>query len=855
MEPSELSKYRRIMALTLAPLRSFLAENKFTAGIYHWLKDCVCHHKLRMLLGLIVFAVELYLFLGTGVLHEDVVSFHSGAGSWEEILDEQRPAVTQEFKPQYGHLESLSFLAHKGHVTDEGGGVKIIVASGDGTIVYEQELALEAVKDGRFTDVEVDLELSTRKKYYLTLVAVPSETGEYPTVGVCNLDIKLPENKALTCGEERTDVQLVSRYSYTEAVLGSKVRNVLLICMVTALGIMFGLPANKKLRRVAGIVLMIVVPLVLGQRLELLTYNEMFYLPFAMKWNLAIMYALEILVLLVTHSPAVSVVLTNVVLTILYSVNYFMILYRGTSLRLNDLTAIGTATDVMDEYSFVPNSHMAIAWGLLGMFVVFALWTMVRGVARRTAGSDVGRIRRGKALARKVVSYAVTTLLAVAIALYGGHKLMYTDYLDEVGFADKEFSGFSYELIYSFNGFLVGSCVEIKNSRIVEPQGYSVAQVETILTDYAQESAAAEDMPHVILIMNESLSDVQAVADVELSEDCMPFLHSMEENTIKGSVNASTLGGGTANSEFEALTGCSMAFLPTNYYPYQQAVRQPLDSMVSQLEKYGYTTIAMHPESEKNWNRKMVYKYFGFDRVLFEDEFAGMERIHYGISDRATYEKVIELYESREAGEKLFLFDLTVQNHGGYNASKEPDAVRALNVNDPQLDEFLSIVKISDDAFADLVRYFEKQEEKVVICMFGDHQPWIFDPVVEEHPLEGVSVTENNMNKYRTPFVIWANYDIEEASGCDYSINYLGGLVMKTAGIPLSPYFAYLEELRAEYPVITQNGYVDSDGVCHEWSRENTEFLPYRMLQYNYLFDRETVEWGFGENPSERNTK
>lgn len=126
--------------------------------------------------------------------------------------------------------------------------------------------------------------------------------------------------------------------------------------------------------------------------------------------------------------------------------------------------------------------------------------------------------------------------------------------------------------------------------------------------------------------------------------------------------------------------------------------------------------------------------------------------------------------------------------------------------------------------------------------MFGDHQPYVSDLVI---PADTIGDNQERlMSKYKTPFVIWANYDIEEAEGLDISLNYLGGLLQRTAGIPLSPYFAYLEGLRSEYPIITAKGYVDKDGNYYNWSSTGDEFEEYRMLQYNYLYD-DTIDWGY----------
>ena len=807
--------------------------------VREWLGGCI-HHRLRMAVGAVVLLAELFLFFGTGILLEDKTNYLTGEGSWEQEQSAENSSFCQAFKPEAAHLRMISFLMSKDGVTAQDGQVTVTISDAENHILFEESRSFAKISNGSFTDVEMDLMLSAGKTYYLTLVTTPSSAGEYPTVGVCGKEYVLRENRTLTQGEELPGVQLVARYQYSDVLPFAKAAKVIFICVLTALGIMLGLPENAALRRAVGVILLLAGPYVLGRQLELLTYRESYYLPFAMKWNIAIMYGLELIVLLCTQSPAVTAAFTNIVLTLLYSANYFMILYRNTPLRMNEFTAVGTAMEVVGEYRFVPNDHMALAWGTMLLLVVYA----VQSGVRRKVCSEEGR---GKRVVRFCLRHAITICIAAVVAFAGKYYLCDLDTLTEAGFAYEEFKGFHQDLIFYMDGYLVATLAEARDAKIVPPDNYSTELVEELLTEAAAKSPAAqEELPHIIVVMNESLADLSILEDVELNQDNLTFVHSMKENTIKGYANASVLGGGTANTEFELFTGCSMAFLQKGYYPYQQAIRREIPSAVSRLKQSGYTTISMHPEYARNWNREKVYQYYGFDRSLWKPDFAGAEVVHAGVSDAETYRKVIELYEDRQPDEKLFIFDLTMQNHGGYiGMLNEEHEVRAEKLQNPELDAYLSLVKISDEAFSELVAYFEKEEEKVIILLFGDHQPSIsgVNPFLEDegkHP----GPTER-MLYYKTPFVIWANYDIEEAEGYDISMNYLGGLLMETAGLELSPYFTYLRELRQEYPVITINGYVDKDGNYTNWGSAGDEFPEYRMLQYNYLFDKHRVEWGY----------
>ena len=347
--------------------------------------------------------------------------------------------------------------------------------------------------------------------------------------------------------------------------------------------------------------------------------------------------------------------------------------------------------------------------------------------------------------------------------------------------------------------------------------------------------------------MNESFSDLRVLGNLQISEENLAFFNSLEENTIRGYVNASVLGGGTANSEFEVFTGCSMGLLPPSYYPYQQCIAGEMPSLISDVQKEGYTAYSMHPERAGNWNRERIYRYLGFDDSLWGEDFPDAENLHSGATDLETYKKVEEVYENRKPGEKLFVFDLTMQNHGGYLYSDVERSVTATNVSSEEADIFLSLMQNSDDDFRQLVAYFEKETEPVLICMFGDHQPKLDDSFYESvyGQTQGLTEWDKRLSRYKTPFVIWANYDIPEQSGIDISMNYLGVLLADTAGIKTSPFFDYLRQYMAEYPIITVNGYQDKDGNYYDWSGENAEHEEYRILQYNYLFDRHMVEWGF----------
>lgn len=798
------------------------------------LKRRIYGRRYWCLAALLFFLLEMALFVWpVGWLKEDVSNYLTGEDSWDMERQEKSFSCGQKFRPQNNNLDGVGIVISSEEELS-GGNAIIVISDAKDRVLFETSLPYEDVTLNAYTYVEIDPQINrSGQSCYLSVYLEEDENGRVPVLMATSKKYFIPENDTLEQEEKLQDAQLVTVYSYKNVILRGKFFRAFCICGVTALGIAIGLPRDRRFRKFLGIILLAAAPWILGRRLELLTLNTNFLLPFSMKWNMALMYLLELILLLCTQSFRASICISNLTLTLLYSANYYVFSFRGEPLRLNDFTAIRTAAKVVSHYDLRPNTHLAMAWCIAIFFLVYGAQT---GFKWKT---------------QKKITKAVVRLTALAagvlLAAVSGQKLLYTDMLVKAGFMYTH--GFDQNMNYQFNGYLVASCMDIQDSRVEKPQGYSLKRVSELLEDAAEGRETFEErvQPHVILIMNESFSDLRVLGNLQLSEDNLEFFHSLTDNTVRGYVNASVLGGGTANSEFEVFTGCSMGFLPPSYYAYQQCMVGEMPSLISDMKKAGYTTYSIHPEAASNWNRDRVYQYFGFDDSLWIEDFSGAEKLHYGVTDLETYKKVEELYEKRQPGEKLFIFNLTVQNHGGYSRSDVNPSVNALNVSSDEADTYLSLIQNSDEAFRQLITYFEKEKEPVIICMYGDHQPMLENSFYENlyGQTQGLEEKDKSLNMFKVPFLIWANYDIPEQDGLDIGMSYLGALLLDTAGIQGSPFFSFLQQYMEEYPIVTVKGYIDRDGNYHDWSGENSELLDYRILQYNHLFDRNIVEWGF----------
>ena len=510
-------------------------------------------------------------------------------------------------------------------------------------------------------------------------------------------------------------------------------------------------------------------------------------------------------------------------------IDHYVMLFRGTPVMLSDVFSIGTAANVAQGYSAPVELSV-----LRGVSAAVLYCVCVCLMQRRWKLFERWYVRRG------------CSLVVVALAAYAVHSgLGITGTGINFWASSRSYSEFYYFL----------RCAG--KSIVRAPEGYGADALDALASTY--EGKQGTHTPNIIVIMNESFSDLGVVGDFETNEDYMPFVHSLQQgakNTVTGNLLVSTFGGGTANTEFEFLTGDTMAFLPFGCSPYQMYVKSAMPSLVGGLEAQNYQTVAMHPYLSTSWNRPQVYSSFGFDEQCYEDSFpADAERVRGRVSDSASYKKIIELYESKPEGQPFFLFDVTMQNHGGYEREGYPAFEEKIHLTGEyegkyqQVDTYLSLVRCSDDAVQELINYFAKVSDDTAIIFFGDHQPNV--PAAFYDDLYGNTDAERSreqkQTKLMTPFFIWANYDIPSQNGVEISANYLSALTLNVLGCSTSGFDEMRLATRESVPRINNYGYYLADGSWHdgETLSECGELTGYREAQYAQIFDakKRKTEW------------
>ena len=501
-------------------------------------------------------------------------------------------------------------------------------------------------------------------------------------------------------------------------------------------------------------------------------------------------------------------------LTMLYAlIDHYVTVFRGTPVLLSDLFAIGTAKNVAANYS-VPVEYSVLQTLAIAVLFCVAVWRMRRQSTPR----------RWQFL---------------------GCSLLLCGWLYGLGLAGNSFGFWQGNLEYSEWYYF---CRTADNAIVEQPVGYSMDALSEITQKYTGEPGTKR--PNIIMIMNESFADLHVVGEFETNEDYMPYVRSLagQENTITGNLLVSTFGGGTATTEFEVLTGDSMAFLPFGSSPYQMYVKSTTPGMVSGLANQGYQTASLHPYRATSWNRQQVYERFGIETQLYEDDFDDdAERVRSFISDSEDYRKVIEVFENKQPDAPLFLFNVTMQNHGAYVPDDMDNFEQTIHLTGkyegkyPEVDEYLSLVKRSDEAVKELIDYFSAVDEPTAIIFFGDHEPNVPSGFIDDllGNTDAERSREQKQKKLSTPFFIWANYDIEEQQGVQISANYLTAFALDALGCATSGYDQLRLSVREQVPCINNYGYYMQDG---SWFDSTTAeacdaLIEYRMMQYAQLFD------------------
>ena len=618
----------------------------------------------------------------------------------------------------------------------------------------------------------------------------------------------------------------------------------------------------KYIWYIVGTVSLLMAPVVSYFMFEYVTGN-LDTVPYYMAvLNIGWIYVLYLALFAVTGRTRIAVPAVSCVLYVISLAETFVVAFRSRPIMLWDVMAFRTAMTVSGNYEFFITRQMKTAFVLLLLMNVFLWFT-----PRRVRGWKL-RLAVGGGIAASIAGYGAW-FFAVLVPSWG------------LGINMWAING-----TYQEYGYVLSTAVSLQYVVKKPPQGYSNARLKEIYNRleesiyaeagngqaYPVKSQAYPESPenpenpenwpeegqpvtpvNLICIMNESLAELKTAGDFTTNTEYFPFMDSLEENTVRGSLCVPVFGSMTSNTEFEFLTGDSMALLPANSIAYQFNVKPGTYSMVSTLKDQGYYSVAMHPYPGENWNRVECYQNMGFDAFLDQEFYEGSEELRNYVSDEADYQKLIQVVEAKENPEdKLFIFNVTMQNHGGYegtydNFEQEVWLTGEYEGKYPKKDQYLSLMKRSDQAFQYLVEYFSRIDEPTMIVMFGDHQPSVEDEFYDDiagMPSSEITVQEHLM-WYETPFIIWTNYSMPSEDMGRLGAVYLSSEVLWRANLEMTPYNRFLLAMKEDLPVVHFLGCYDREGTYYYWAKAESERCPYQdtvldyeALVYNHSLDR-----------------
>ena len=501
---------------------------------------------------------------------------------------------------------------------------------------------------------------------------------------------------------------------------------------------------------------------------------------------------------------------------VLSLVNRTMVEKRDEPFSPKDIALIKEAGNAMQSYDM--NLHLPSVLAIVG----FVLAMVVLGVLLR--GKRPFRKRWGNvcfALLGALVSFGVLTGCIQQVyssrELYESFPVKNRYYIAGV----YEQLGFPYCFCYNFNTYLVE-----------KPEGYSTGQAKA----YEQEHPAKKGQGkavNVVMVMNEAFSDVtnQEILDYPAGEEPLRFYNSLKtsDRAVTGHIVVPNYGAGTANTEFDVITGMQTNFISESGASAFRVLHRDIDSIFRVFLEDGYQTEFIHPGQDWFYNRQNVYRYFGAEKLLFSEAFEDAERMGGWVMDSAVLDVMKEEFEAAmEAGKPYFNYTVTIQNHMSYSHDKYGEyrvhlvpLKREIDAGArTRLSVYAKGAKDADDMLRGLTEYYESREEPVMLVFFGDHLPNLGDSYQCYHEI-GMEVGEGKdpvttLRTYETPYVIWVNSPAaelldfsarKEALGLPedgmINANFLGAMTLELTGRrEENSFFSYLNDLRRELPVL-----------------------------------------------------
>ena len=545
--------------------------------------------------------------------------------------------------------------------------------------------------------------------------------------------------------------------------------------------------------------------------------------------------------------------------------------------------------DAANLLTFLPaRSLLMIGLGVVALVILGVLcWLVTRMDARRGRPVATGNKPLGAGLRTVgvLVPILVVALFMSTVGTYGSPAYRFSQFMGDIPSM--------WDSVYDAqrNGVFVSFSRQLRPKVMDQPAGYSRATMQSLARRYQRSADRINrdrksymNESSLVYILSESFSDPTRVPGVALNQDPMPHIRSIKEGTTSGLMLSSGYGGGTANLEFQAMTGLSMAnFDPSLTSPYQQVIPH-LSWIPTVNQAWGSPSksLAFHPYESSMYSRAENYKKFGFSHfysLTGPDQIAHQDRIDRSqyVGDRSAYDSALEQMGDDKGNQ--FVEVITMQNHMPYNDWYD-DNNFSVNSSDPNRplgdDEMQSIrtyakgVSLTDQATADFLNSLDSQSKPVTVVFYGDHLPGIYGTASwDEH---------NSLALHLTDYFIWSN-KASDSSGAQVSNsaysspNFFQAQAAEHMGAKVSPFTAFLTELHEKISAIEppvanqiqdwnripagQTNYLDAQGQpmnARDFDRATRQLLnDYKLIQYDIMAGKHYLQGtGFNTTPTRR---
>lgn len=369
--------------------------------------------------------------------------------------------------------------------------------------------------------------------------------------------------------------------------------------------------------------------------------------------------------------------------------------------------------------------------------------------------------------------------------------------------------------------------------------------------------------PNIIVIMSEAFWDVNKLG-VTFTQNPIPRFEALRQESLFGEAHVPVFSGGTANTEYEILTGMSLKNYPNDWnIVYTSEITSPRPSLASILRKQGYTSIGLHPYLGWYYNRNNIYRHLGFHTFETVEYIVEPDLVGYYVSDAYVTQRIIEIVEEETA--PVFTFALTMQNHGPFTNQRYDEETFVVKVEDQLsntaseiLSSYAQGLYLSDKALGRLVDFLKDYDEPTLLLFFGDHLPTLGEDhlVYRETGYIGNETNQELVNDERmmtVPYLIWSNYDTPTGEQPLKNISFLAPQLLKLAEKDMPQYLQVVEAIGKEMPVIMRGHSIDAQGVEHpdhsiEYQRVRSKYAHANQLYLRTREEADTSDWIITDN-------